>query len=185
MYVSGMLEKMVRFDVNQIGRVFPHILSIVDDTNHVFTTRKQCSKGKKNVNKKLQLNYKWFKNKIIYFKFAVFELGSKHSSRERIRCEKNFPSGSKNRAIICAYRREPNVQICNSYFSLMPCRKLWVPGLNRVWYHGDRDPYSWKWYTSYTKKKLGIEKFNILHFYRLVTSYFHVKIKTFSLVQLK
>lgn len=37
-----------------------------------------------------------------YLRFAVLLVGSKHSSLDNIRCEKYFPSGSKNNAIICA-----------------------------------------------------------------------------------
>ena len=71
-------------------------------------------------------------NTLSHLKLAVLELKLKHSSLERILCEKYFPSGSNNLAIVCAYKRTPNVHICNSYMDAIFFRNESIPGLNLV-----------------------------------------------------
>ena len=89
---------------------------------------------------------------ISYLRLAVFDVGSKHSSRDRIRCEKYFPSGSTNRAMVCAYKRTPKLQMCNSNNFDISSRNFSMPGRNLVWYQIlPRPCHSWKWYTSCNK----------------------------------
>ena len=65
---------------------------------------------------------------------AVLDRLSKHSSLDRILCEKNFPSGSRILAIWCAYLRTPKVTMCSSYRRLIFSRNSVVWGLFLVWY---------------------------------------------------
>ena len=41
--VARVLEEYVRLDVNEIGRIVPHVLSVVNDANHVVAAREQRS----------------------------------------------------------------------------------------------------------------------------------------------
>ena len=41
--IARVLEEDVRLDVNEVGRVIPHVLSVVDDANHVVAAREQRS----------------------------------------------------------------------------------------------------------------------------------------------
>ena len=82
------------------------------------------------------------------FKLPVFEWGSRHSSRDRIRWENNFFVGSKSWAILWAYIRAPKVQMCNSYVSDILFKKSVAPGRNFVWYHWLCPPNNLKWWTS-------------------------------------
>lgn len=85
-----------------------------------------------------------------YLRFAVFEFWFRHSSLDIMRCEKKIPSGSRSRAMVWAYIRTPNVQMCNSYILQIASRNCVVLGRIRVWYHILELPWgSWKWWTPY------------------------------------